>query len=244
MFLDILLAAIVGLFAQLVDGALGMAYGVTSNSFLLFLGLTPAIASASVHTAELFTTAVSGVSHLKMGNVDKALVKKLAIPGCASAAVGAYFLVNISVDWLKTAVSIYLAIMGGVIVLRAFHRNVIMRKINERGLAAVGGFFDAIGGGGWGPIVTSTLVANGKEPRKAIGSVNLAEFFVTISQSAVFIMFLGVTHWPIILGLIIGGVIMAPFAAYVCKKAPTRILMALVGLLIIGLSIRTIYLSF
>lgn len=235
---------LVGFVAQLIDGSLGMAYGVSSTTVLLSIGITPALASASVHMAEIVTTAISGLSHLKFGNVDKTLVWPLLLPGVVGSMLGAYILVNMPVDVIKPLVAIYLLIMGLVILVKALRRA--PPSDTTRGLMPlgfIGGFFDAIGGGGWGPIVTTTLVARGGEPRRTIGSVNLAEFFVTLAQSVVFILTLGLVHWNIILGLLIGGAIAAPLAAYVCKIIPSRALMLLVAALIMLLSIRTIYLA-
>jgi uncharacterized membrane protein YfcA len=234
------LVIIVGFIAQMIDGTLGMAYGVTSNSFLLSLGFLPAVASAAVHTAEIFTTAVSGASHLKFGNVDKRLFIDLAVPGIIMAVIGAYTLVNFPTGQIKGIVMIYLIVMGAVIVLRSFGKNLIMRKINRKVLAGIGGFVDAVGGGGWGPVVTSTLIADGEDPKKAIGSVNLAEFFVTISQSTTFYVLMGISNLDVIVGLLIGGVVAAPLAAYLCRKAPTKTLMMMVGILIIFLNVRTL----
>lgn len=231
-----------GFTAQIIDGSLGMAYGVSSNSLLLTLGLPPKIASASIKSAELFTTLVSGISHWKFGNVDKSLFKRLVIPGVVGGAAGAYLLSNLEVPWLKTVVSSYLLLMGLIIIYRAFRAVKYGNKIKIAPLGFVGGLFDAMGGGGWGPIVTTNLVADGKDAKKTIGSVNAAEFFVTLIQVITFTTILGIMkNWQIILGLLIGGVIAAPFGAFICKKVPKKPLMVLVGLLIIACSIRTIY---
>lgn len=243
--LNIFLFIIVGFVAQMIDGALGMAYGVSSSTFLLSIGIPPVTASASVHTAEVFTTAVSGFSHWKLGNVDKRLFAQLVLPGVVGAVVGAYVLTTLPADTIKPLVAAYLLIMGVRILIKAF------RKIEPRDdygnwcipLGIVGGFFDAIGGGGWGPIVTSTLVARGNHPRTTIGSVNLAEFFVTTAQAVTFILTIGLVHWQVIVGLMIGGVIAAPLAAVVTRKVPVKTLMIIVGILIIALSIRTITLA-
>jgi len=234
----LILSLMVGFLAEMVDNTLGMAYGVTSNSFLLSFGLAPAVASATVHTAEVFTTAVAGVSHLKFGNVDKKLFLNLVIPGAVAAAFGAYFLVNFPISIVSKAVSIYLVIMGIFIILRAFGKVIISRKINRKVLAGLGGFLDAVGGGGWGPVVTSTLMANNEDPKKAIGSVNAAEFFVTVTEALVFCTLMGIRYPEVVAGLLAGGVVAAPIGAYVCKKAPTRPLMIAVGLLIIFLNLR------
>jgi len=237
---------IVGFIAQIIDGALGMAYGVSSNTFLLSIGIPPATASASVHMAEIFTTAVSGFSHWRLKNIDRSLILKLLIPGVLGGITGAYLLSNLPGDMLKPYISAYLAIMGIVIIRKALLKNQEEKKVTTFiiPLGLIGGFFDAIGGGGWGPIVTSTLVARGNNPRYTIGSVNAAEFFVTFAESVTFILTLGLTHWKIILGLLIGGVIAAPLAAILCKKLPVKALMLGVGILILILSIRTIILSF
>lgn len=241
----ILIYILVGFVAQMIDGALGMAYGVSSTTFLLGLGVSPVVASASVHTAEIFTTAVSGLSHLKVGNVDKDLFKRLVIPGVIGGAVGAYVLSSVPGDAAKPFIAAYQAIMGVVILVKAVRYVVGEKKVGAFliPLGVVGGLFDAIGGGGWGPIVTSTLVARGGNPRHVIGSVNLAEFFVTTAEVVLFLTFAGLTHWQVIVGLLLGGVLAAPLAAIVCKKVPPRALMFVVGLLIFGLSIRTIILA-
>jgi len=203
----------------------------------------PAVASATVHTAEIFTTLASGLSHLKLGNVDKKLFASLALPGSVTAVLGAYILVNFPTGMIRNLVAVYLLLMGGVIVLRAFGKNVFFRKVNTKALAGVGGLLDAIGGGGWGPIVTSTLIANGVDPKKAIGSVNLSEFFVTLTQSVTFFLLMGLTNPEVILALIIGGVAAAPLAAYMCKKVQTKTLMIVVGILIIALNLRTLVMA-
>ena len=223
-----------------------MAYGVTSTTFLLSLGIPPAAASASVHTAEIFTSGASGLSHLRFGNVDRGLFKKLLIPGVVGGILGAYILVGVPEKMIKPFVAIYLLIMGLLILRRALKSKKIQEtkvRAKLRPLGLAGGFFDAVGGGGWGPIVTSTLAARGHNPRFAIGTVNLAEFFVTVSECATFFLTIGVAHWEIIAGLIIGGVLAAPLAAYACRKLPSRTLMIIVASLIIALSIRTIYLA-
>lgn len=247
MDLSILVFILVGFFAQIIDGALGMAYGVSSNTFLLSIGVPPAAASASVHMAEVVTTAISGASHWKLGNLDWSLVKRLALPGVLGAVVGAYILTQVPGDVIKPIIAAYLLIMGAVIVFKAWRNNHQERKVTSHIsiLGIIGGFFDAIGGGGWGPIVTTTLVARGNNPRFTIGSVNFSEFFVTFSQSVVFVFTLQFSqYWQIILGLLLGGAIAAPLAAIVTKKLPVRALMFMVGTLIIILSIRTIILSF
>lgn len=243
---SIFLFILVGFTAQLIDGALGMAYGVSCNTFLLSIGVPPAAASASVHMAEVVTTAISGASHWRHGNLDFNLVKRLAVPGVAGAVVGAYILTHLSNAWLKPIIAGYLLIMGVVILAKALGNNHSERQVTSHisTLGAAGGFFDALGGGGWGPIVTTTLVARGNNPRLTIGSVNFSEFFVTFSQSIVFVLTLQFSqYWQIILGLLIGGAIAAPLAALITKRLPIKVLMFAVGVLIILLSIRTIYMA-
>lgn len=249
MDITILLYVLVGFVAQMIDGALGMAYGVSSNTFLLSLGIPPAAASASVHMAEVVTTGISGFSHWKLGNVDWKLVRRLLIPGVIGGVLGAYLLTSVNGDVIKPYIAAYLILMGGVIIYKAFtlqprNKPDAYHGPNVSWLGLLGGFCDAIGGGGWGPVVTSTLVARGKYPRTTIGSVNFSEFFVTLSQSVVFVLTLSFAqYWQIILGLLIGGGIAAPFAARMTKQLPIKTLMILVGTLIIILSIRTIYLA-
>lgn len=247
MALEILLFAVIGFIAQLIDGALGMAYGVSATTFLLTLGVPPAAASASVHTAETFTTAISGLSHLRLGNINKSLVLTLAIPGVIGGVVGAYVLTSIPTEIVKPVIAIYLFVMGLVILVRAF-KGVQPRENTPYPvlLALVGGFFDAIGGGGWGPIVTTTLVARGHEPRTMIGSVNLTEFFVTTAQAITFFAVIGsalLENWRPIVGLLLGGAIAAPLAAFATRRMPAKTLMFLLGVLIILLSLRTLYLA-
>jgi uncharacterized membrane protein YfcA len=240
---DIITFIIVGFVAQMIDGALGMAYGVSSTTFLLSIGIPPAAASASVHTAEIFTSGVSGLSHLKLGNVDKHLFKRLVIPGVLGGVLGAYVLTAVPGKAIKPFIALYLLVMGLVILLKALKKTKERVRTRLFPLGAVGGFLDAIGGGGWGPIVTSTLVANGNHPRFAIGSVNLAEFFVTVAEVAAFLTVIGLVHWQIIVGLIIGGILAAPLAAYACKRLPARTLKFILGALIMILSVRTMYLA-
>ena len=249
MGLNILLYVLVGFVAQMVDGALGMAYGVSSNTFLLSLGIPPAAASASVHMAEVVTTGISGFSHWKLGNVDWKLVRRLLLPGVVGGVIGAYVLTSIDGNILKPYIAGYLLLMGGIIIYKAFTMKSQHTLDEYHGprvsiLGLIGGFCDAIGGGGWGPVVTSTLVANGKHPRMTIGSVNFSEFFITLSESITFMLALRFgQYWQIILGLLIGGAIAAPLAALLSQKLPLKTLMIVVGILIVILSIRTLYLA-
>lgn len=233
-----------GFVAQIIDGALGMAYGVSCTTLLLNFGLPPSIASASVHTSEIFTTGVSGLSHLKFKNIDKTLFFKLIFTGVLGAVSGA-FLISQVLDGkiVKPFVAAYLLILGIVILIKGL-RNI--KRENKpikhvKSLAFVGGLLDASGGGGWGPIVTSNLLNQGSDPRKTIGTVNTAEFFVTFFATAIFIFFLGVQFWQIVIGLILGGTLAAPVGAYMVTKINKRTLMIFVGLLIIFTSGFTIF---
>jgi uncharacterized membrane protein YfcA len=199
--------------------------------------------------AEVVTTGISGFSHWKLGNVDWKLVKRLLFPGVVGGVAGAYLLTSIDGNVIKPYIAAYLLIMGGVIIYKAFTMTPRNKPDEYHGprislLGLFGGFCDAIGGGGWGPVVTSTLVARGKYPRMTIGSVNFSEFFVTFAESVTFVLALSFSqYWQIILGLLIGGGIAAPLAARMTKKLPLKSLMIMVGVLIIVLSIRTIYLA-
>ena len=232
-----------GFLAQIVDGALGMAYGATSSAVLLGYGLPPKLASAAVHSAEVFTTGVSGLSHIKVGNFDKALFFKLIVSGVISASLGA-FLLGTVLDGgvIRPFVNAYLLILGVIILLKSLRKKMkIQRNIKQAPiLAAFGGFLDAIGGGGWGPIVTSNLISKGNAPAQVIGTVNTAEFFVTYFTAGILIYFTGIQSWQIILGLILGGCLAAPLGAYITKKIPQKALFIIVGLLIILTSLYSL----
>lgn len=244
-----LLFLLVGLLAQVVDGALGMAYGVVSSSVLLAFGVPPAAASASVHSAEVFTTAASAGSHIWHRNVEWRLLIPLAIAGVIGGVTGAYLLSGIDGAVIKPFVIGYLALMGLYILWRAGHdmkTRRIKRAWTVAPLGAVGGFFDAIGGGGWGPTVSSTLLAAGQEPRRAIGTANTAEFFLTVAISAAFLWALLTGHWEdagdlkrhgtAVAGLVVGGLIAAPFAGWITKRVPRRALTYAVGVLLLVLA--------
>jgi uncharacterized protein len=231
-------AVLVGLIAQTVDGALGMAYGITSTSFLLATGSSPAVASASVHIAEVFTTGVSGVSHIKLGNVSRQLFLRLLLPGVAGAALGAWLLTSIDGNAIKPWIAGYLLLMGLYVLAKAF-RRVAPRRGEPRHVAKLGlagGFVDAVGGGGWGPVVTTTLVGTGNDPRTTIGSVNLAEFFLTFVSAGLFTWLVDGTPWPTVAGLVLGGVFAAPMAAWLTRHLRTRVLLVLVGGVIVAVS--------
>ncbi len=237
---DFILFALVGFAAQAVDGALGMAYGVTATSVLLGLGVPPATASASVHAAEVFTTGASGAAHWRQGNTRREIVWRLAVAGALGGVAGALALVSLPATLVRVAVSAYLLVVGllllGMALGRVPRRAGVPRHLVPLGLA--GGFLDAIGGGGWGAAVTPTLISQGAVPRVAVGSANLAEFFVALAVSATFLLAIGLELWPMILGLIAGGVVAAPFAAKLARRVPDRALMALVGGVVVLLSIR------
>ncbi|NBD19863.1 TSUP family transporter [Aquabacterium fontiphilum] len=236
-------AVAVGLLAQTVDGALGMAYGITSTTFLLASGASPAVASASVHIAEVFTTGVSGLSHAKLGNVNRSLFLRLLIPGLLGATVGAWLLSSIDGDLIKPFVAGYLFLMGLYIMSKVFKKIQTNRKPPKHvaKLGLLGGFVDAVGGGGWGPVVTTTLVGTGQDPRTTIGSVNFAEFFLTFAVAAVFAVLVDEGPWPIVAGLVVGGLFAAPFAAFLTKRLPTRTLLVLVGTVICLTSAYNLY---
>jgi hypothetical protein len=238
---SILFFILAGFTAQMIDGALGMAYGVTATTFLLSSGVPPAASSASVHASEIFTSGVSGLMHLKFGNVNTKLFRTLLLPGILGAILGAFVLSKLE-DYnyiIKPLVSSYTLFLGLIIIFKALKKDKIRERIKRIfPLALVGGFLDSIGGGGWGPVVTSTLVAGGRNARFAIGSVNLAEFFVSLASSLTFFTFIGLTHWSIIAGLIIGGVIAAPFAAYLSSRIPVKGTMIFVGIVVIITSLK------
>lgn len=241
---NLIIFTLVGFFAQLIDGSLGMGYKVSSTTFLLSFGIPPVLASASVHTAGVFTSATSGLAHIKFGNVRRDLIIRLAIPGVIGGVIGALTLTQMPTEIIKPLVAIYLMVMGIIILRKALRQSSalpVTRRVVPLGL--IGGFCDAIGGGGWGPIVTGTLVADGHQPRFVIGSVNTAEFFVTILQAATFLTVLGTASWEAVVGLIIGGVPAAAVSAYISKRLPAQRLMLFIGVLIIILSLRTFYIA-
>jgi len=240
---DVILFTVVGFVAQMVDGAIGMAYGISASTALLSMGVPPATASACVHAAETFTTGASGLAHWKLGNIDKKLLARLIIPGMIGGALGAYALSNLPGDTIKPYIAIYLLLLGLFIVWKAVGQKEKLEGVEPRAVAPLGlfgGFLDAIGGGGWGPIVTSSLLGQGTTPRYAIGTVNIAEFFVTLTISTTFFLTVGLDLWPIIVGLILGGIIAAPFAAFATKHLPDKVLMIMVGTVVVLLSLRTL----
>jgi uncharacterized protein len=247
---SIIVLAVVGLFAQLVDGSLGMAYGVTSTTLLLAVGIAPALASASVHIAEVGTTLASGVSHWRFGNVDWGKIGWLAVPGGVGAFLGAVVLVSvITAEAAEPIVAIFLFSLGVYILARfSFRRReqpVVVRPIARGFLAPLGfvaGFLDAAGGGGWGPISTPTLLSSGRmEPRKIIGTVDTSEFVVALSASVGFLLTLSFAEipWQTVGALLVGGVVAAPIAAYVVRILPMRVLGTAVGGVILITNMKT-----
>lgn len=235
---------LIGVAAQAVDGALGMAYGVTANSLLLGVGVPPAASTAAVHLSEVFTTGFSGFSHWRMGNFNRSLFLKLLIPGTIGAVAGAYLVSIIDGAILKPFISAYLLIMGLYILRKAFVHHAAQKAAREgtvAPLALFGGFVDSVGGGGWGPVVTTTLLGRGHAPKETIGSVNSAEFFLTIASATAFAALVGFGYWTAIVGLVIGGVFAAPFAAWLCQHLSTKQLLIMVGVLISCLSLWNLY---
>jgi uncharacterized membrane protein YfcA len=241
--------ALVGFLAQIVDGALGMAYGVVSSTMLLAFGVSPAYASATAHAAEVFTTAASATSHVAQRNVNWKLFWRLAPGGIVGGVLGAYVLTSIDGAVLRPYVTAYLTLMGGYILYRAFRQRKAQLEPTAAAvvpLGVVGGFVDAAGGGGWGPVVTSTLIGSGSAPRYVVGTVNTVEFFLTVAISAAFLVSLLTGHWAdadgladhlmALAGLIVGGLVAAPFAGLIVRKIPSQTLMIMVGCLVILLA--------
>lgn len=241
---DFLAYVAIGAAAQLVDGALGMAFGVVASSLLLGLGLPPAVTSATVHAAECFTTGSSALSHRAFGNIDRALFRRLLVPAVLGAGVGAYLLTRVDGDAIRPWVAGYLLLVGAVLVLKScrdFPSRRVTRHVPPLGFA--GALVDAVGGGGWGPIVASNLLARGNDVRLTVGSVNAVEFFVTLTASLVFLLTLGITHWGVIAGLAAGGILAAPLGAWAVRHVRPRPILAAVGLVVIALSARTLFLD-
>ena len=240
----ILLFFVCGFIASLIDGCVGMAYGAFLTTAFTAFGLPILNASSTIHFCEIFTSFASGVSHFVNGNFNFALLKRIMFSGVIGGLLGALFLVSTRDLNLKPYIAIYLLILGVRILMKACQKNV---KFNNKGLIPLGflgGFFDAAGGGGWGPIVTSSLLAKGHTPAKVIGTVNVAEFFVTLTQVLVFVTVVDIINWQMVLGLVLGGCIAAPLSALFVKRVNPKILMYIVAVLIIlvNLSVLTHYL--
>jgi uncharacterized membrane protein YfcA len=245
----ILIWALVGFLAQVIDGTIGMAYGVVSTSVLITLGINPALASASVHTAEIFTTLSSGSFHFRFGNVDRKIALYIITSGVIGGIAGAYIATSMmGVKPLRAIVSFILLCMGFTILYKFAFKNKKYLRAKEPSprllvpLGCIAAFIDALGGGGWGPITTTTLVANNVKPNLAIGSVNFSEFFITTAITVTFLALIGPERvdWLIILGLTTGGVVCAPIGPWICKRLPQRILGLMVGTTVVMLNIRII----
>lgn len=240
---------LVGVFAEVVAGSMGMGYGVICTTTLLFLGIPPHAVSASIHSAESFTTAAGSISHIKLKNVSKSLVKKLAIPAIIGAIIGAVSLTYLGEYYskiTKTVISFYTLYLGIQILSNAFkpkQNKALKKKTNLTRLGVIGGFIDSFAGGGWGPLVTGTLIKNSFTPRFAVGSSTVAKFILTITAAVTFFFTLGIQHWNIILGLLIGGIITAPFSAMLTAKLPVKNMFIIIGTLVIVMSSITIYKS-
>jgi uncharacterized membrane protein YfcA len=233
---DLLLFVVIGFCAQIVDGALGLAFGVLTTTSLLAVGVPPAAASAMTHVTECFTTAASGLSHVYHRNVEWRLVVRLAPAGMVGGAIGAYLLSSIDAKAIEPLVSAYLIAVGIFILYKAFNPS-WPRDVRDWIIPYVGGaggLLDAMGGGGWGPIVTSSLLGRGHDLKKVIGSTNLTEFAVTMVISITFVLALGWSELSSAIGLIVGGVLAAPFGAFIVSRLPTRPLMIAVSFIIIG----------
>ncbi|WP_172277560.1 sulfite exporter TauE/SafE family protein [Chryseobacterium sp. LAM-KRS1] len=240
---------LVGVFAEIVAGSMGMGYGVICTTTLLFLNIPPHIVSASIHSAESFTTAAGSISHIKLKNVSKTLVRKLAIPAVIGAIIGALSLTYLGEYYskiTKTIIAFYTLYLGFQILSNAFkpkQNKALKRKTNLTSLGLIGGFIDSFAGGGWGPLVTGTLIKNAFTPRFAVGSSTVAKFILTITAAITFFFTLGIQHWNIILGLLIGGIITAPFSAMLTARLPVKKMFLFIGSLVIVMSLITIYKS-
>ncbi|WP_336731733.1 sulfite exporter TauE/SafE family protein [Chryseobacterium sp. VD8] len=240
---------LVGVLAEIVAGSMGMGYGVICTTTLLFLGIPPHAVSASIHSAESFTTAAGSISHIRLKNVSKSLVKRLAIPAVFGAIIGAVSLTYLGEYYskiTKTIISFYTLYLGIQILSNAFKNKQdkkLKRKTNLTRLGVIGGFIDSFAGGGWGPLVTGTLIKNSFTPRFAVGSSTVAKFILTLTAAITFIFTLGIQHWNIILGLLIGGIFTAPFSAMLTAKLPVKSMFIIIGTLVIVMSSITIYKS-
>ncbi len=237
---------LVGFIAEMVAGSMGMGYGVICTTILLILNTPPAIISASIHSAESFTSAAGTASHWQLGNVNKKLVKSLAIPAVIGAVIGALLLTYVGERYAKMTkpfIALYSVYLGVRILQNAFRkkeRDGKTKKINITALGLTGGFIDSFGGGGWGPLVTGTFIKNGHTPRYVIGSSTMAKFILTVASAITFIFTLGIQHWNIVAGLLIGGITTAPFSAMLAAKLPSRIMYIAVGIVVIICSLITL----
>ncbi len=238
---------LVGFFAEIVAGSMGMGYGVICTTILLIMNIPPPIISASIHSAESFTTAAGTISHYKLGNVNKKLTRMLAVPAVLGAVAGAIALTYVGERYarmIKPVLAVYTMYLGIRILQNAFNNkklSAFKRKINIPVLGLIGGFIDSFGGGGWGPLVTGTFIKNGRTPRYAIGSSTVAKFILTFASAITFIFTVGIHHWNIVAGLLIGGIVTAPFSAMLTTKLPMKKMFFLVGVVVIIMSLITIY---
>lgn len=240
---------LVGFGVEMIAGSMGMGYGVICTSVLLSLGLSLPVISSSVHTSEMFGSAASTISHFRYKNINKKLFKTLAIPGVVTAVLGALFLIKFGDEYahiLKPLIAFYTLFLGINILLKAFvKKKKSDKKLKRVGwLGGIGGFIDSVGGGGWGPLVTSTIISRGRLPRYAVGSSVAAKFCITVASAFTFFSIIGISQWPIILGLVTGGVTAAPLAAKITGKLPTKGMFIAVGILVILISSRIILKSF
>lgn len=240
---------LVGFLAEIVAGSMGMGYGVICTTTLLFLNIPPHIVSASIHSAESFTTAAGSISHIKLKNVSKSLVKKLAVPAIIGAIIGALCLTYVGEYYskiTKTIIAFYTLYLGFQILSNAFkpkQKKSLKKTTNLTRLGLIGGFIDSFAGGGWGPLVTGTLIKNSFTPRFAVGSSTVAKFILTLTAAITFIFTLGIQHWNIILGLLAGGIVTAPFSAMLTSKLHVKGMFIVIGILVIIMSSVTIYKS-
>ncbi len=237
-------ALLFGAVAALIDGSLGMAYGVTGTAFLLGYGISPVKAVAYIHIAEIFVSGSSGLNHWKIGNIDTKLFKKLLIPGIIGAILGALIIAKVKIPYLSIIISIYLLFMGIFLIAKAYSKIKLQFKQNNSvviPLAVTGGFVDGAGGGGWGPVVTTSLLGGKMEPKKVIGTVNASEFFINLASAVSLLFLVKVTDWEALAGLIIGGFLVAPYAARVTSKMSIKMILTFVGVLITVISLRKIF---
>ncbi len=236
-----------GFIAEIVAGSMGMGYGVICTTVLLILNVPPPVISASIHSAESFTSAAGTVSHWQLGNINKKLAKALAVPAIIGAVIGALLLTYVGEKYAKTTkpfIALYSMYLGIRILQNAFRRKENggeKKAVNIKALGLVGGFIDSFGGGGWGPLVTGTFIKNGHTPRYVIGSSTFAKFILTVASAVTFIFTIGIQHWNIVAGLLIGGVVTAPFSAMLTTKIPPRKMFVIVGVVVIVCSLITIY---
>lgn len=240
-------ALLFGSIAAFIDGSLGMAYGVTGTAFLLGYGISPIKAVAYIHIAEIFVSGSSGLNHWKIGNVDTKLFKKLLIPGIIGAILGALVITKVKIPYLSIVISIYLLIMGIFLITKAYAK--IKLQVKQKNsvvipLALTGGFVDGAGGGGWGPVVATSLLGGKMMPRKVIGTVNASEFFINLASATAFLFLVKVTDWEALAGLIIGGFLITPYAAKATSRMSVKMILTVVGCLITALSVRKIYIFF